>query len=107
MRPYLSRRRAGAAVTAQPKRGADHKSIDALIGKIEVEMLADGASMNLCRYSDEPFNTNEVIWPHWRMIPFHPPSAMMAVAAFAALGVVLWRAWPRRSVGPLREGTSA
>jgi hypothetical protein len=48
-----------------------------------------------------------VIWPHWRMIPFHPPSAMMAVAAFAALGVVLWRAWPRRSVGPLREGTSA
>jgi hypothetical protein len=28
-------------------------------------MLAGGASMNLCRYSDEPFNTNEVIWPHW------------------------------------------
>jgi hypothetical protein len=26
--------------------GADHKSIDALISKIEVEMLADGASMN-------------------------------------------------------------
>jgi hypothetical protein len=100
---------AGRALLLQlsRERGADHKSIDALIGKIEVEMLADGASMNLCRYSDEPFNTNEVIWPHWRMIPFHPPSAMMAVAAFAALGVVLWRAWPRRSVGPLRKGTSA
>ena len=55
--------------------GADHKAIDALISKIEVEMLADGASMNLCRYSDEPFNTNEVIWPHWGMIPFHPPTA--------------------------------
>ena len=49
--------------------GADHKSIDALISKIEVEMLADGASMNLCRYSDEPFNTNEIIWPHWGMAP--------------------------------------
>ena len=62
--------------------------------------------MNLCRYSDEPFNTNEVIWPHWGMVPFHPPTAMMAVAAFAAIGVAVW-AWPRRSVGPLREGTSA
>jgi hypothetical protein len=38
---------------------ADHKSIEARIGKIEVEMIADGASLNLCRYSDEPFNTNE------------------------------------------------
>jgi len=44
-----------------------HKSIDALISKIEVEMLADGASLNLCRYSDEPFNTDEIIWPHWGM----------------------------------------
>jgi hypothetical protein len=40
--------------------GADHQAIDALIGKIEVEMLADGASLNLCRYSDEPFNSNEI-----------------------------------------------
>jgi hypothetical protein len=86
--------------------GADHKSIDALIGKIEVEMLADGASMNLCRYSDEPFNTNEVIWPHWGMVPFHPPTAILATAAFAALGIAAWGAWPRRTVSPLREGTS-
>jgi hypothetical protein len=86
---------------------ADHKSIDALIGKIEVEMLADGASMNLCRYSDEPFNTNEIIWPHWGMAPFHPPTAMIAVAAFAVLGIAVWGIWPRRSVGPLREGTIA
>jgi hypothetical protein len=88
--------------------GADHKSIDALISKIEVEMLADGASLNLCRYSDEPFNTNEIIWPHWGMVPFHPPTAMMAVAAFAGISVaMLWGIWPRRSVSPLREGTSA
>jgi hypothetical protein len=77
--------------------GADHKPIDALIGKIEVEMLADGASLNLCRYSDEPFNTNEIIWPHWAMAPFHPPTAMMAAAAFAAIGGAVWGAWPRRS----------
>jgi hypothetical protein len=86
--------------------GANHKSIDALIGKIEVEMLVDGASMNLCRYSDEPFNTNEVIWPHWRMLPFHPPTAMIAAAAFAAVGIAVWGVRPRRSVSRLREGTS-
>ena len=100
---------AGRALLLQLGRepGADHKSIDALISKIEVEMLADGASMNLCRYSDEPFNTNEVIWPHWGMALFHPPTAMVAVAAFAAIGAAVWGAWPRRSVSPLREGTSA
>ena len=47
-------------------------------------MLADGASLNLCRYSDEPFNTNEIIWPHWGMVPFHAPS-LAALAAFFAL----------------------
>lgn len=86
---------------------ADHKAIDPLISKIEVEMLADGASMNLCRYSDEPFNTNEVIWPHWGMIPFHPPTAMLMAAAFAAIGIAVWGARPRRSVSPFREGTGA
>ena len=44
-------------------------------------MLAGGASLNLCRYSDEPFNTNEIIWPHWGMAPFHPPT----LAAFGAV----------------------
>jgi hypothetical protein len=65
--------------------GADHKSIDALIDKIEVEMLADGASLNLCRYSDEPFNTNKVIWPHWGMAPFHAPTLAAFAAAFALI----------------------
>ena len=102
---------AGRALLLQLARepGADHKSIDALISKIEVEMLADGASLNLCRYSDEPFNTNEVIWPHWGMIPFHPRTAMLAAAAFAAMGAAVWGAWPRRIASSLRslEGETA
>ncbi len=77
---YLAAGRALLLQLAQEP-SADHKSIDALISKIEVEMLADGASMNLCRYSDEPFNTNAVIWPHWGMALSHPPT-------LAALGVV-------------------
>jgi hypothetical protein len=100
---------AGRALLLQLSRepNADHKSIDALISKIEVEMLADGASMTLCRYSDEPFNTDEIIWPHWGMAPFHPPTAMVAAAVFAAIGLALWAAWPRRSLRPLRAGSSA
>jgi hypothetical protein len=86
--------------------GADHKSIDALMSKIEVEMLADGASLNLCRYSDEPFNTNEIIWPRWAMAPFHPPTAMLAAVVLAALGLTLRRAWPRLSTRPLPQGTN-
>ena len=86
---------------------ADHKSIDALTSKIEVEMLAEGASLNLCRYSDEPFNTNEIIWPHWGMAPFHQPTTMMAAAAFAVLSIAVWSVWPRRSMRPLREGVGA
>jgi hypothetical protein len=85
---------------------ADHKAIDALISKIEVEMLAEGASMNLCRYSDEPFNTNEVIWPHWGMIPFHPLTATLVAAAFAALGVAVWSAWPRPRDSTARRKSS-
>jgi hypothetical protein len=73
--------------------GADQKSIDALISKIEVEMLADGASLNLCRYSDEPFNTNEVIWPHWGTIPFHAPSLAALAAIFALIAApTIWLA---------------
>ena len=87
--------------------GADHKAIDALISKIEFEMLADGASMNLCRYSDEPFNTNEVIWPHWSMVPFHPPTAMLAAVGFFAIAAALWGARPRRGASPVQHGTSA
>ena len=64
-------------------RDADHKAIDALISKIEVEMLADGASMNLCRYSDEPFNTNEIVWPHWGMAPFHAPTSQLLARSLA------------------------
>ena len=84
---------AGRALLLQLSRGpgADHKTIDALISKIEVEMLAEGASMNLCRYSDEPFNTNEVIWPRWRMVPFHAPTLAAFGAVFALIaGPAIW-----------------
>ncbi|MBV9909421.1 MAG: hypothetical protein JOY52_17875 [Hyphomicrobiales bacterium] len=88
---------AGRALLLQLARepDADHKAIDALTSKIEVEMLADGASMNLCRYSDEPFNTNEVIWPHWGMAFSHPPTLTALGAVFALIVAGMFALFPR------------
>lgn len=61
--------------------GGDRPGVKALVNKIELEMLSDNASLVLCRYSDEPFNTDEVISPHWSSIPRHLPS----LATFAAV----------------------
>jgi hypothetical protein len=100
---------AGRALLLQLGRepAADHKSIDALITKIEVEMLADGASMNLCRYSDEPFNTNEIIWPHGGMAPFHAPTLAAFGAVFALLAsAVFWLARRDAKAGDLPQPSS-
>ncbi|WP_158812951.1 hypothetical protein [Methylocapsa sp. S129] len=77
----------------------DRTAVRALVAKIELEMLSNGASLVLCRYSDEPFNIAEVISPHWRDIPSHPPSLMtfaglaMAMLGCAWLGVRR-KLWP-------------
>jgi hypothetical protein len=70
--------------------GVDHNAVEALIRKVEAEMLANGASLNLCRYSDEPFNTNEVIWPHWSAIFSHPPTLATLGAVFALIAAGLF-----------------
>lgn len=85
--------------------GADRRAVDALVGKIEVEMLANDASLAMCRYSDEPFNTNELIFPRWSEIPLHPPTAAWAALVLVVIGSAAWGAWPRRSVRQQREAT--
>ena len=67
----------------------DQSQVRALIDKIELEMLANHASLVLCRYSDEPFNTAAVIMPHWGEVPFHMPTLLsfLAVVALLVLGL--------------------
>jgi hypothetical protein len=77
---------------------ADLEAIEALIGKIETEMLANGASLTLCRFSDEPFNTNEIIFPRWSEAPTHPPTLAFAAILLAAIGGAAWTAWPGKGV---------
>jgi hypothetical protein len=62
---------------------ADHMPVEALVQKIEIEMLRNRASLALCRYSDEPFNTAEIVNPHWADIPSHP----LSLATFGSLAL--------------------
>ncbi len=77
--------------------GVDRGAVEALIGKIEAEMLANGASLTLCRFSDEPFNTNEIVFPRWSEALTHPPTLAFAAMALAAIAGTAWTLWPRRS----------
>ena len=74
----------------------DHAAVEALAGKVEREMLDNGASLFVCRYGDEPFNTAEIIGPHWSEIPGHVPSS----AVFLGLPLTImgygWMATQRR-----------
>lgn len=69
--------------------------VNALVAEIEVEMLANGAALSLCRYSDEPFNTAELVLPRWRDVPRHAPSALtlgalLALCLGAAASALRW-----------------
>jgi hypothetical protein len=74
----------------------NHSAVEALAGKIEREMLDNGASLFICRYSDEPFNTAEIISPHWSTIPGHLPSAAMFLGLPLTIMGCGWMATQRR-----------
>jgi hypothetical protein len=81
---YLAATRA-LLLHLQEMTGGDRAAVRALARRIERETSDDGASLVICRYSDEPFNTAEVIGPHWSRIPYHLPS----LATFAALTLII------------------
>jgi hypothetical protein len=73
---------------------ADSPAVDALTTKIDREMLQNNASLTLCRYSDEPFNTAQVISPQWGDIPFHLPTlltffSLLLMAASLVAAIIL------------------
>ena len=71
--------------------GVYHKPVETLVAKIELEMLQNNTSLALCRYSDEPFNTDAVIWPRWTEVPFHPPTMGTLLGVLTLIGgVTLW-----------------
>jgi hypothetical protein len=66
----------------------DQTRVAALIDRIQLDMLAHNASMVLCQYSGERFNTADHISPRWRDLPFHAPSMLTLLGmAIAPMGV--------------------
>lgn len=78
----------------------DRTAVQALVTKIQTEMLLNRTALVMCQYSDEPFNTAEVIAPHWRKISRHPPTAMTLIAiALVAFGGAWLKLRRRLQVG--------
>lgn len=74
-------------------------AVDRLVQRIETDMIAEGAALALCGYSDAAFSTAEVIRPDWAAVPGHWPS----LTAFAALGGLAAAAgWMLRRRNPVR-----
>lgn len=72
-------------------------AVQALMDQIEREMIRREASLMLCQYSAEAFNTAEVVMPRWAAILSHGPSLLAcggAAGGLAALGA--WLLVPRR-----------
>ena len=68
----------------------DQSAVHALVDRIERDMLANNASLVLCQYSNEAFNTADHISPHWADVPFHGPSVMTfaGLAGVSLLGCI-------------------
>jgi len=76
-------------------------AVDALVSRVEVEMLMNRASLVLCQYSSETFDTARIIRPDWRGVLGHPPSlaafAGAGVLAAGGIGAILFATSPRRT----------
>ena len=86
----------------------DRAPVRALADTIELEMMRNNASLDLCRYSDEPFDTADIVGPHWSDIPSHPKSALsLAGVAGAALSCLWLAVRPRRRAAGQGRGAQA
>jgi len=60
--------------------------IEALVSRIDAEMVRKGASFVLCQYSADGFNTASLVRPDLAAVPFHAPSAFSFAALALAMG---------------------
>jgi hypothetical protein len=56
-----------------------------IASRIDARLIESGLSLILCRFSDEAFNTADIIRPDWSAIPLHPAS----MASFTCLALLL------------------
>lgn len=87
---------------AMPSNGpAFQADVEALVSRIDADMVRSGASLVLCRFSGEAFNTASLIRPIWSDVPSHPPSLVAFGVVAMGLGAgVLGLAGGGRRIRP-------
>ena len=70
--------------------GDETGAAKSLTMQIESDMLRNNASLTLCRYSETPFSTAQVISPGWGKIPFHLPSLAAFLSLVCALAAAIF-----------------
>ena len=78
----------------------DGSAVRALRRRIDTDMLENHASLVPCRFSDEPFNTADVVAPRWTdVLSYGPSFAVLATLAFGAalIGALAARLTPASS----------
>jgi hypothetical protein len=89
------------------KTHGEQPEVRALVDKIGLDMTRNNASLVLCRFSSEDFNTADLIAPHWGEVVSHPPSLATFGGLALLLGGGVWFGLRRRSrpvPGPLQAG---
>ncbi len=91
---YLAGTRALLHLQGPP---GDQTAVRALVEKVGLDMLANNAAPVLCRYSDEPLNTAEIVYPRWGDAAASN-AGLMTAAAFMLAGCAAWwrMHWRRR-----------
>jgi hypothetical protein len=80
------------------------ETVEALISRIDADMVRKGSSFILCQFSGEAFNTATVIRPAWSTLPSHAPSLL----AFGGLALILGAGpFALRKTLPARTGRNA
>ncbi|TCR82253.1 hypothetical protein EV561_111157 [Rhizobium sp. BK376] len=67
-----------------------------IVSNIDTELVLHQLSLILCQFSNESFNTADLIRPDWSAVPMHPAS----MASFSAIALLLLgSAWALRRTG--------
>ncbi|QEN89795.1 hypothetical protein FZC33_27315 [Labrys sp. KNU-23] len=85
----------------------DRAEVRALVDKVGLDMVRNNASLVLCRFSGEAFNTADVVSPRWSEVPGHPPSLATFGSLAFLIGGALWLGLRRRTApvsAPLPAG---
>ena len=80
-----------AALTHLREMSADKPAVEALISRIDADMVRNRASFVMCQFSGETFNTASLVIPIWGNILWHLPSLIaVGIIFLAAMAGVLF-----------------